>query len=249
MKASGVFVLISFTIITAGLALAASPVTGDSASSSGKQGDPDPTPTGIAVDSDWKRALYDFAKKNSVHPSWGIAHSVRNYQTTKSLAQTEGITLDEDVLFAAAFLHDIGGLSSFAKKDVDHAVRSTEVIEPLLPGWGFPMQKWPKVKEMILGHTYYGPAPNSPPALAFRDADVLDFLGSVGVARMLAVTEEAGFSDGTLKPTVDTLKSFARTMAEKCSLKACQSLAKPREEELNRFLRELDSETFSGNAL
>jgi hypothetical protein len=65
---------------------------------------------------------------------------------------------------------------------------------------------------------------------------------------MLAVTEEAG-SDGTLKTTVDTLKAFTKTMASKCTLRACQELAKPREEELNKFLRELDGETFSGKAL
>jgi len=251
MKQSSRFALAVLAVIVVEFAVAASHADEGSAGCAGTIAQADVCPrtaTGITIDSEWKRALYEFVKKNSVHPSWGIAHSERDYQASKSLAQKEGITLDDDVLFAAAFLHDIGGLSPFAQKDVDHAVRSTQVIEPLLPEWGFPMQKWSQVKEMILGHTYYGPAPTSREALAFRDADILDFLGSVGVARMLAVTEEAGF-DGTLKTTVDTLKGFAKTMAAKCSLRTCQELAKPREEELNRFLRDLDGETFSGKAL
>jgi uncharacterized protein len=162
MKESVRFVLVAVAVMVVEFAVAASHAGEGSAGCAGAitQADACPrTATGITVDSEWKRALYEFAKTNSVHPSWGIAHSERDYQTSKSLAQKEGITLDDDVLFAAAFLHDIGGLSPFAQKDVDHAVRSTQVIEPLLPAWGFPMQKWSQVKEMILGHTYYGPVP------------------------------------------------------------------------------------------
>lgn len=102
---------------------------------------------------------------------------------------------------------------------------------------------------MILGHTYYGPIPKSPQALAFRDADVLDFLGMIGVARILAVTEEPGFSDGTFKPTVRTLQSFADTMASKCILASCKQLAAPRQRETQTFLQQLNAYTFSGAAL
>ena len=43
----------------------------------------------------------------------------------------------------------------FDKEGVDHAVRSVEVVEPLLKDWGFPSSKFDQVKEMILTHTYY----------------------------------------------------------------------------------------------
>ena len=207
------------------------------------------TPTGIPLDADWKRKVYSFAQKNVVHPAWGLAHSERNYQVAKSLAQKEGIQIDEDVLLAASFLHDLGGIGSFAKPGVDHAERSVEIIEPLLTAWGFPMGKWPQVKAMILGHVYYGAKPDSPAVMVFRDADILDFLGSVGVARIMAVTLEDGFSDGTLKPTVGTLKGFAGTLAEKCSLSACRDMAAPRVKEMQEFLSSLNQETFQENAL
>ncbi|MGZ3694939.1 MAG: HD domain-containing protein [Bdellovibrionota bacterium] len=207
------------------------------------------TPTGIALDSEWKKQTYAFAVKNVVHPAWGLAHSERDYQVTKTLAYKEGIPVDEEALFAAAFLHDIGGLAAFEKKGMDHAERSVEVIEPLLTSWGFPMEKWTQVKEIILGHTYYSPKPNSKIAQAFRDSDILDFLGAIGVARLLAVTEESGFSDGTLKPTVATLKAFATSMADNCSLAACREMAAPRQKELNEFLSLLDNETLNGKAL
>lgn len=103
--------------------------------------DPDQTSTGIALDTEWKKKVFAYAQKNVVHPSWGIMHSERDYQITKKLAADSKITLDLDVLFAAAFLHDLGGIGQFQAEGVDHAVRSVQLVEPLLREWGFPMEK------------------------------------------------------------------------------------------------------------
>ena len=240
---TGTLLLASFTFLTLNLFAARSFAAATPVKS------PPQSATGIPIDSDWKKLVYEFAQKNVKHPAWGFAHSERDFQVAKILAAKEGFSLDEDVLFACAFLHDIGGLAAFEKKDVDHAVRSVEVIEPLLQQWGFPMAKWPQVKDMILGHTYYTPAPTSRDVLAFRDADILDFLGNIGVARILAVTEEDVGTTGVLGPNVGTLKDFAKTMAAKCSLAACKEMAKPRQIELENFLLSLDQESFQGRAL
>jgi uncharacterized protein len=207
------------------------------------------TATGIPLNTAWKLQIYDFAKSYVKHPSWGLSHSERDYQVTLVLAQKEGIAIDRDVLFAASFLHDVGGIPPFDQTGVDHAVRSVQVIEPLLSKWGFPMEKWHQVQEMILGHTYYGPKPSSHQALAFRDADVLDFLGDLGVARILAVTQEPGRASDTLASTVGTLKSFAEKMAKTCSLRACVEMAKPRQQELEQFLTNLHAESYGEKAL
>lgn len=138
------------------------------------------TPTGILLDSPWKSSLYKFAQDNIKHPSWGITHSERNYQLTKKLAEKEEIIIDEDVLFAAAFLHDLGGLAPYEKPGVDHAVRSAEIAGPILEKMNFPMEKLTQVQEIILGHGYYNPATGSDVSKLFRDADILDFLGSIG---------------------------------------------------------------------
>lgn len=204
------------------------------------------TPTGILLDSAWKNAIYDFAQKNIRHPSWGLAHSERNYQVTKILAEKEKIDLDLDVLFAASFLHDLGGLRGYEVEGVDHAVRSALLAESLLGEAGFPMDKWPAVKEIILGHTYYTNPPANKTAQLFRDADVLDFLGNIGVARIMAVTMEEGTSDSTLNPTVGILRSFSKSMAGKCISESCKELAKGRQAELLSFLKSLDKETFNG---
>lgn len=206
------------------------------------------TKTGIALDAPWKIQIYEFAKKNVVHPSWGLGHSERNYQMTKAIAKKENITIDEDVLFAATFFHDVGGLPAFEKTGVDHAVRSVEVAEPLLAQWGFPAEKWPAVKEMILGHTYYEAAPTAPAAQAFRDADIVDFLGAIGAARILAVTQEGG-KNGSLSSATDILTDFANTMPQKCSLLTCKEIAAERKLELQNFIEALIHESMDGKAL
>jgi uncharacterized protein len=207
------------------------------------------TATGIALDTDWKKKVYAFALQNVVHPAWGISHSERDYQTTKKVAAAANVVLDFDVLFAAAFLHDIGGIGSFEAEGVDHAVRSVQVIEPLLREWGFPMNKWADVKDMIIGHIYYGPAPKKPQDQAFRDADILDFLGSMGVARIFAVTEESGGTKATLQPSMKTLRNFESTLPEKLSLESSRSAAKPLVEQMKRFFKDMDEQSLNGNAL
>lgn len=207
------------------------------------------TPTGISLDSNWKSAIYDFAVKNITHPSWGLSHSERNYQVTRILAEKEKAELDLDVLFAASFLHDLGGLKGYETAGVDHAVKSAELAEKLLSDAGFPMEKFAAVKEIILGHTYYTKVPGDKTAQLFRDADVLDFLGNIGIARILAVTSEDGIANGTLSPTVSMLQSFSKSMASKCISEACKEMAKVRQGELSQFLKVLNEQSFNGKAL
>ncbi|MBX6764531.1 MAG: HD domain-containing protein, partial [Rubrobacteraceae bacterium] len=42
------------------------------------------------------------------HPVWGYAHCLRVYETARSLAREEELDHDEEALFLAALLHDIG---------------------------------------------------------------------------------------------------------------------------------------------
>ncbi len=206
------------------------------------------TETGIPLDQPWKIQLYQFAQKNVVHPSWGITHSERDFQVTVALAKTQNSPIDIDILFAAAFLHDLGGIGSFQKEGVDHAVRSVELAGPLLQSFGFPMSKFDAVKEMILGHTYYGPVPQSPQAQFFREADVLDFLGIIGITRILAITQEPGQS-GKLSSTVGLLNKFIIELPTKLLSPYSKSLAIKRVKEMQDFMSVLKVETFGGKAL
>lgn len=205
------------------------------------------TPTGIRLNTQWKISLEAFAKKNVVHPSWGYSHSERNFQNTLLIAKKENLDIDEDVLFAAAFLHDVGGLPGFEKEGVDHGIRSAEVGIPLLRSWGFPEEKLALVEEIIIGHIYYGPQPLHPWARAFRDADILDFLGSVGVSRILAATNELG-KYPTIANSVKTLESMMSKLPEQLYYSSSKSESVKRMRETKSFLKGLKSYSFDGKA-
>jgi uncharacterized protein len=205
------------------------------------------TPTGIPLDAAWKVSLNEYAVKHVVHPSWGYSHAERNYQNTLNLAHQENISVDEEVLFAAAFLHDLGGLPGFEVVGVDHAVRSVEVGVPLLLEMGFPAKKIDAVKEIILGHIYYGPTPLGDVARLFRDADILDFMGAIGVARILAATTELG-SYPSIKNAHDTIEAFSAKLPPRLFYKSSQLEGERRLLEMKNFLHSLDAYSFGGTA-
>lgn len=203
--------------------------------------------SGIALDCPWKMAVHEFAVQKVRHPSWGLAHSERNYHQALALAAAEGRAVDADALLAAAYLHDLGGLAGFEVDGVDHAVRSAELAEPLLRAWGFPMEKWALVREIILGHTYYGPAPQGFEALCFRDADLLDFLGAIGVARLTAATQELG-QEPTLATPFAVAAKFATDLPPKLTTKAAQVEAIRRVAEMTAMISAVRAYTHGGTA-
>ncbi len=200
------------------------------------------TLTGIPLDRPWKAELYGFAREKLRHPAWGWTHSERDYRLAQEIAGKERLQIDPDILFAAAFVHDIGAIGEFQKEGVDHAVRSAELAEPLLRDAGFPMTKWPAVRDAILGHMHdKAPGPR-PEAVVLHDADTLDFLGTVGVARRLSVTGEAPDYAGGLT----RIRDFADKLPGRLVTATAKGMATPRVAEMRQFLDQLNAETYGG---
>ena len=199
------------------------------------------TPAGIPLDSPWRRAVYAQAHEHFQHPSWGVRHSERNYVLGMALARTEGLTVDADVLFAAAFLHDWGGIEPFAVAGVDHAVRSVELAEPFLTEAGFPMEKFPAVRAAIMGHMY-DKEPEGSEAIVLHDADALDFLGVLGAARLLAATGERPDYDQAL----GRIARFAVDIPPRLRTAAARDMAPQRVARMTELLADVRSETPEG---
>lgn len=202
---------------------------------------PAATPAGISLDSPWRRAVFDQANTHLQHPSWGVRHSERNYVLGMALAQAEGLTVDADVLFAAAFLHDWGGIAPFAVAGVDHAARSVELAEPFLTEAGFPMEKFPAVRAAILGHMY-DKEPDSAEAVILHDADALDFLGALGAARLLAATADRPDYDQAL----GRIERFAVDIPPRLKTAAAREMATDRVATMTGFLAQVRRETPEG---
>lgn len=200
------------------------------------------TLAGIPLDAPWKAKLYGFARDQLKHPAWGWTHSERDYLLATDIAAREGLAVDTDILFAAAFTHDIGAIGEFQKEGVDHAVRSVEIAEPLLKEAGFPPEKLAAVREAILGHMHDKAPGKGPEAILLHDADTLDFLGTVGIARRLAVTGTAtDYSAG-----VGRIREFADKLPGRLATQTAKAMAGPRVAEMRQFLATLEAETFDG---
>lgn len=233
------------TIITAiaasALLLAAAGAAGAQDAPAVATAEPTATPAGIPMDSAWRRAVFAQAHEHFQHPSWGWRHSERDYLFGMAVAQAEGLAVDADVMFAAAFLHDWGGIEPFAVAGVDHAVRSVQLAEPFLTEVGFPMDKFPAVRAAILGHMF-DKEPEGPEAIAIHDADALDFLGALGAARLLAATGDRPDYDQAL----GRIERFAVDIPPRLKTDAARRMAEPRVAAMTEFLATVRSETPDG---
>ena len=190
---------------------------------------------------DWRAAVHRFAEANLQHPAWGLSHSMRDYELAKELAAADGVTLDDDVLYAAAYLHDVAAFAPWRKSGVDHQDEAARIVESLLAGTGFPMAKIEAVRGAIRTHMY-GRDPAGPEAIYIHDADALDWLGAIGVARVFGLVDPKGGSpDGP--SAVKNLEHSLTSVPPRIVSKAGKALATQRVRELEQFLKELRAES------
>jgi hypothetical protein len=171
------------------------------------------TPT-IERSGNWRKAVQQFVAANMKHPAWGLSHSMRDYDLAKELAQADQVTLDDDVLYAAAYLHDVAAFAPFRKSGVDHQDEAARLVEALLADTGFPMSKLEAVRGAIRTHMY-ARDPVGPEAIYLHDADALDWLGAIGVARAFGLVDpKGGNPDGpeAVKGLEDSLKTAAHCL-------------------------------------
>jgi uncharacterized protein len=204
------------------------------------------TATGIALDAPWKVTVYQLVRSTFKHPAWGWQHSERNYRVALALAQGDGLKVDDDVLFAAAFLHDMGAFQPCADPKMEHGDCAAISSEAILRSAGFPMQKYAAVAAAERDHMYYRDPGTQPEAIVLHDADSLDFLGDVGAARILALT---GSAKPDFAPAVKSLRSFLNDIPPRLVTRTARAMAVVRVAELRQFLDALERETFNGEAM
>lgn len=193
---------------------------------------------------DWRAAVRAFAEAHLQHTAWGPAHARRDYETTLMLARAEGVTVDDDALYAAAYLHDMGGIPPYALPGVDHGDRSIQLVDTVLRDAGFPMEKAALVKEIIDHHQYYRAPDTLAVAVLFRDADILDFLGAIDVARILSLTTREKFTPD-LAHAVTVIRQNMLEMPARLQSATAKREAQHRVQEMQRFLDALSTETDS----
>jgi hypothetical protein len=204
-------------------------------------------PAGAAISAapgaDWHVTVRQFAEQHLKHPAWGYSHCVRDYELAKALARADQVSLDDDVLFAAAYLHDVAAFAPWSREQqgIDHADEAARIVDTLLAGTGFPMSKIERVRGAIRTHMF-DRTPAGPEALYLHDADALDWLGAIGVARIVALVDPNG-GDPDGPKAVKMLEENLREVPPRVLSPAGRGRMPERREELARFLRELKRES------
>lgn len=123
-----------------------------------------------------------------------MEHVLRIYNMCLHLAKDES-DVDLDILKTSALLHDIAR----AKEDkddsgnIDHAILGAEMAENILKDFGYSNDKIQAVKHCIIAHRFRsGNEPKSKEAKILFDADKLDVIGSIGIARSFMIAGQYG---------------------------------------------------------
>ena len=129
-------------------------------------------------------------------PVHGFDHVLRVYRMAERLAQAEGADLE--IVRAAALLHDAGdGLVAGAEDPSlrhSHHHASAELAAHLLRLEGWPEERIAAVQHCIRAHRFrdHSEPPSTLEAQVLFDADKLDAIGAIGVARAIAYAVRAG---------------------------------------------------------
>lgn len=191
---------------------------------------------------DWRRAIADYIREQA-RPVDKYSHQPRLYALACRLGTD--MNYDDEVLYAACWLHDLGVFIGHRPEDPallarwDNVAYALERVPALLTGWGFPAAKIPAVQEAIARHLPDA-RPTDPAAILLHDADLLEQLGAVGLLRAIAKvgrdTRYMTFAD--LLPVL----TRALNLHEQLILPQGQAEASPRLALLRQFLGQLEDE-------
>lgn len=127
--------------------------------------------------------------KDSAHDK---DHVYRVLYNALTLARTENVQ-DMDVLIAACLLHDIARSEQMADPAVCHAQAGADKAMAFLQGKGWPKERAEHVRDCIRTHRFRkSDPPQSIEAKLLYDADKLDVVGAIGLARTLCYNGAMG---------------------------------------------------------
>lgn len=123
-----------------------------------------------------------YQSNNAVHD---FDHVLRVYHIAERLAAAEGADLE--IVRTAVLLHDAQSASGDEAERLAHHETAAHFAGDVLTAEGWPEDRIQAVQACILTHRFRtGEAPQTLEAKVLFDADKLDAIGAVGVARALA---------------------------------------------------------------
>ncbi|WP_297418298.1 HD domain-containing protein [Thermococcus sp.] len=180
-----------------------------------------------------------FFERDGTH---GFSHVERVFNLCLHIGKEEGADLE--VLALASLLHDVARPLESSGKVEDHAVEGARIARHFLRSLGYPEEKVEAVAHAIEAHRFSrGPEPETLEAKILSDADKLDAIGAIGVARVFMYSGEHGRS------IEDSLRHFEEKILKLKGLmytKTARGIADGRHrftvEFIERIMREIEGE-------
>jgi uncharacterized protein len=167
-----------------------------------------------------------------------FSHQPRLYELTREIGADQ--SYDDEVVFAAVWLHDLGVFIGHRPENPDELARwdcvayAMKQTPAVLERFGFPTEKIPAVIEVIRTHQ-----PKENPVtvegVIVRDADILEQLGAVAILRTVSkIGRDTRFQ--TFPDALRVLHKNADTLFQQLKLPAARKLAEPPLVALQSFL-------------
>jgi uncharacterized protein len=192
---------------------------------------------------DWRESVINYIRAEA-QPEDKIGHQPRLYALAKKIGRD--LKYDDDILFAAAWMHDLGVFLGHRPQDSeqlsrwDHVPYTISRSRELLLEWGFPAEKLDGVAEAIRHHQAKDD-PSSMEGVLLRDADILEQLGAIGILRA-AVKVGRDTRYPSFSSILPVLNEAVNHLAYQTRLTETRIMAESRAEVLRSFLAAVHDE-------
>jgi len=198
-----------------------------------------------------KKEVYDRQINDSAHD---FQHIMRVYNNAKKICKKENV--NEKLVLSAVLLHDIVSYPKSDKRSKLSSIESAKKSKKILKKLNFSQEEIKIISDAIRDHSFSrNKTPVTIEGKILQDADRLDALGAIGIARVFAVggLEKRSFynlqdpfcTSRLPDDTTWTLDHFYRKLLKLESLmntKSAQIEAKRRTKILKNFLIQLKKE-------
>ncbi|WP_110515026.1 HD domain-containing protein [Herpetosiphon llansteffanensis] len=192
---------------------------------------------------DFRTQIQTYIREQAL-PIDKYSHQPRLYQLAITLGA--GLVYDDDVLYAAAWLHDLGVFIGHRPAEPaalaawDNVAYAMRQVPALLQQWQFPSAKIAAVVAAIGQHSPQQ-TPTSLEATLLRDADILEQLGAVGILRIVSkVGRDTRYR--TFGDVLATLEHNLHHLPSQLRLASAQRLAEARIAVLAQFITAAQAE-------
>lgn len=151
-----------------------------------------PKDTVLSDVSVWESSIVAWLRVHMAEdPAHDVHHLLRVWRTARGLAaeETQGGRVDLLVVLGASLLHDVVNVPKDHPDRCRASRLSADRAEEVLRNLGFPTALLPAVRHAIEAHSHSaGIAPETVEARLVQDADRLESLGAIGIARCFATS-------------------------------------------------------------